>query len=64
MQWEDWLKLAETNADQGNRKWDAVAKKEEIVGQSDSISQARTADEKDTAEQHAPAFEIPPAPLR
>jgi hypothetical protein len=63
-QWEEWLKLAELNADQDNRSWDAVAKREEIVGQSDSIPQATMADQKDTAEQHAPAFEIPPAPLR
>lgn len=63
-QWEEWLKLAELNAEADNRTWDAVSKREEIVGQSDSIPQAKVADQKDTAEQHAPAFEVPPASMR
>jgi len=57
--WEEWLKLAELNASRGNRKWNAVEKREEIVGESDSIPQAKAAAHRDTAEEHAPAFEVP-----
>lgn len=62
--WEEWLKLAVMNAEQDNRSWNAVEKREEVVGQSDSISQAKVAEEKDTAEQHAPAIEVPPSAQR
>lgn len=58
-QWDEWLQLALLNADQDNRSWNAVERREEVVGQSDSIPQAEVAEEKDTAEQHAPAVEIP-----
>ena len=58
-QWEQWLDLAEKNAGDEIRNWDAVEMREQIVGQSDAAQQARQADTKDTAEQHAPALEIP-----
>lgn len=58
-QWEEWLTLAEKNAIEGVRDWDAVALREQIVGQSDASQQARRADVEDTAVQHAPALEIP-----
>ncbi|KAH8599648.1 hypothetical protein B0O99DRAFT_682880 [Bisporella sp. PMI_857] len=58
-EWGEWLKLAESNAIDGNRLWDAVAMRQDIVGQTDSLQQAKTAAHNDTAEQHAPAFEIP-----
>lgn len=59
------MELAEFNARMLTRDWKAVERKEELVGQSDSIPQAKVADpQKDTAEQHAPVFEIPPTPLR
>jgi hypothetical protein len=58
-QWDEWLKLAEMNAKNENRKWDAVGQREHIVGQVESIPQARSADH-DTAEQHVPAIEVPP----
>jgi hypothetical protein len=51
--------LAEKNAIEGVRDWDAVALREQIVGQSDASQQARRADVEDTAVQHAPALEIP-----
>jgi hypothetical protein len=58
--WDQWLKLAELNATNGNRKWDAVAKREQIVGQVDSAPQAKEAVKGvDTAAQHVPVFEIP-----
>ena len=63
-QWEQWLKLAESNAFEGNRLWDAVGNRENIVGQTDSISQAKAAGYTDTAQQHAPAFEIPIDPTK
>ena len=63
-QWDAWLQLALENSEQDNRLWTAVAKKEDVVGQSDSISQAKVAKEKDTAEQHAPAVEIQLPALR
>lgn len=58
--WDEWLRLAETNASMGNRAWEAVSKREEIVGQTDSIPQAKEAatTSRDTAEEHAPAFEV------
>ena len=58
-QWEDWLALAEKNATDGVRNWDAVGMRENIVGQSDAPQQAAKAHVEDTAEQHAPPFEIP-----
>jgi len=62
-QWEEWLKLAEENA-KNNRDWNAVELREEIVGQMDTIPQAKSADHKDTAEQHAPVFVIPPQAMK
>lgn len=58
-QWEDWLNHAEKKAAQMERNWDAVAMREQIVGQSDAPQQAAQAHEADSAEQHAPAIEIP-----
>lgn len=58
-QWEDWLVEAEKKAAKMERDWDAVAMREQIVGQSDAPQQAARAHETDSAEQHAPAIEIP-----
>jgi len=55
-QWDQWLDLAELNATEGNRLWDAVGIREEIIGQP-------TID-TDAAQQHAPAFEIPINPTK
>ena len=61
-EWDKWLALADENAKAGVRNWDAVGQREGIVGHSDAPQQAvqaAQADSKDTAEQHAPAMEIP-----
>lgn len=63
-QWDKWLDEALMNAKQNNRSWLSVRRREEVVGESDSIPQAKVANEKDTAEQHAPAFEVLPSALR
>lgn len=57
--WDHWLEVAEENAAAGNRSWDAVLMREKIVGQAESAGQSTTGYEKDTAEQHVPATEIP-----
>jgi hypothetical protein len=57
--WDTWLEAAEKNAAAGKRKWDAVAERERIVGQAESVGQSMAANEKDTAEQHVPAIDIP-----
>ena len=56
--WDEWLREAEKNVE--NRGWNAVAKKDEIVGETDSIQQLKVGDIRDTAEEHAPAVQIPP----
>ena len=58
-QWDDWLKAAEENARNGKRDWHAVEEKENILTKTDSIPHANGACHKDTAEQHAPALEVP-----
>jgi hypothetical protein len=63
-QWEEWLTLAGENAINDVRDWDAVMMRDRIVGQSDAAQQAKEADVKDTAEQHAPAIEVPPPTKR
>lgn len=57
--WDQWLEVAEENAVADNRTWNAVLMREKIVGQAESAGQATTGYEKDTAEQHVPATEIP-----
>ena len=59
-QWEEWLRQAEENAAAGVRNWNAVEMREEIVGQTDKEEQAKKAHIEDSAEQHAPAIEVPP----
>jgi len=55
-QWDQWLQIAEKNAVEGNRLWDAVGNRENIVG--------RATAHADTPKHHAPAFEIPPNPTK
>lgn len=55
-EWETWLKLAEEKAIAGERDWNAVEMREAIVGQAESSPKAG---EKDLAEQHVPASEVP-----
>jgi len=63
--WDKWLKLAEENAIAGMREWDAVKMREIIVGQAETVPpQDVEADRKDNAEEHIPAFEIPPPEKR
>ncbi|KAG0648916.1 hypothetical protein D0Z07_4674 [Hyphodiscus hymeniophilus] len=59
-QWEEWLEAAERNAKDNIRNWNAVAERERIVGQAESVPQAKAATRRDTAEQHVPAVEVPP----
>lgn len=63
--WDKWLKLAEENAINGNREWDAVKMREDIVGQAEAVApQDAAIESKDNAEQHVPAFEVPPPEKR
>lgn len=55
-QWDQWLKLAESNAIEGNRAWDAVGILKTILDQSTEIT--------DAAQQHAPAYDIPVNPTK
>jgi hypothetical protein len=55
-EWEKWLKLAEERAVAGDRDWNAVEMREVIVGQAESSPKPG---EKDLAEQHVPASEVP-----
>jgi hypothetical protein len=59
--WDRWLEAAEQNAVKGNRAWNAVEMREKIVGQAESTGQSLAAakHEKDTAEQHVPAIDVP-----
>ncbi|ESZ94671.1 hypothetical protein SBOR_4922 [Sclerotinia borealis F-4128] len=56
--WQQWLEKAETAANDGNERWDAVRQKDTTVGESDSVPQAEAAF-KDTAAEHAPAIQVP-----
>ena len=60
-EWDEWLKLAEQEASAGNRGWNSVEIREAVVGVAESTPQ-RGAD--DAAEQHVPAFEVPPPEKR
>jgi hypothetical protein len=60
-QWDKWLAEAEVNAKSGNRAWPAIHKREIIVGEVE-LKPQDLAMTKDTAEQHAPAVEVPPQP--
>ncbi len=60
-EWDEWLKLAEQNASEGNMRWNAVEVREAVVGVAESTPQ-RAAD--DAAQQHVPAYEIPPPDKR
>lgn len=61
--WAEWLKEAEEHAAKNDRHWNAVRRRDEIVGGAATAPTART-DENDTAEQHAPALEVPPAEVQ
>jgi hypothetical protein len=61
-EWDRWLKEAEENALNGNRNWNAIQRREALVGQAE-LTPAE-ASLKDTAEQHLPAYEIPPPEKR
>jgi hypothetical protein len=62
-EWDEWLKLAELNAADGNRKWNAVEVREAVVGVAESTPQS-AAEDGDAAEQHVPAYEVPPPDKR
>lgn len=64
-QWAQWLKEAEDQAQKQppNREWKAVKRREEIVGGVNTAPDARS-DDIDTAEQHAPAIDVPPAEVQ
>ena len=61
-EWTEWLKEAEEHASK-DRKWAAVRRRDEIVGGVKTAPTART-DDVDTAEQHAPATDVPPAEIQ
>ncbi|TVY40031.1 hypothetical protein LOCC1_G007303 [Lachnellula occidentalis] len=56
-QWDEWLTLAEQEAQKGNRGWNAVQQREKIVGQLDPVTRD-DATPVDNAEQHVPAVEV------
>jgi hypothetical protein len=60
-EWDEWLRLAEQEASNGNRAWNAVETRETVVGVAESTPQ-RSAE--DAAEQHVPAYEVPPPDKR
>jgi hypothetical protein len=62
-EWDEWLKLAELNAAEGNRRWNAVEVREAVVGVAESTPQG-AAEDGDAAEQHVPAYEVPPPDKR
>ncbi len=62
-EWDEWLKLAEEAAVNGNMKWEAVKMREKVVGQAESPPQ-ESISHVDTVKQHVPAYEIPPQPTR
>jgi hypothetical protein len=62
-EWDEWLRLAEINAVAGNRAWNAVQVREAVVGVAESTPQGQDRHE-DTAEQHVPAYEVPPPDKR
>lgn len=64
-EWDVWLKLAEENAVGNKRKWNAVEKRENVVGQTELAPDTPISPvASDRAEQHVPAFEIPPPATR
>ncbi|TVY90998.1 hypothetical protein LAWI1_G004256, partial [Lachnellula willkommii] len=56
-QWDEWLNLAEQEAQNGNREWSAVQQREKIVGQVDRVV-SHDAAPVDNLEQHVPAVEV------
>ena len=58
--WDKWLKAAEDNAVGEVRNWKAVEMRERIIGEAESTIPTREAPHEDSAEQHAPALEVPP----
>ncbi len=60
-EWDRWLAMAETNALANKRDWKAVEKREEVVCLSVTDAEAIN---KDIAEQHVPAYEVPPPDTR
>lgn len=62
-EWDEWLSLAELNAVEGNRGWNAVQVREAVVGVAESTPQGQDRHE-DAAEQHVPAYEVPPPDKR
>ena len=60
-EWDEWLKLAEQNASDGNKNWNAVEVREAVVGVAESTPQHAA---EDAAEQHVPAYEVPPPEKR
>jgi hypothetical protein len=63
-QWDQWLKEAEVQSlsTPPNRGWQAVQRREDIVGGVNTAPEAR--EEEDTALQHAPAVDVPPADMQ
>ncbi|GAB1315880.1 hypothetical protein MFIFM68171_06090 [Madurella fahalii] len=58
-QWKDWLNEAVNEAWKGNRKWEAVSRKNEIMKESvDALPPTFTGRRFDEAEQHAPLHEV------
>jgi hypothetical protein len=60
-EWDEWLKLAEQNATDGNNGWNAVEIREADVGVAESTPRRAA---EDAAPQHVPAYEIPPPDKR
>jgi hypothetical protein len=60
-EWDEWLKLAEQNAADGNKGWNAVETRETVVGVAESTPQQAA---EDAAPQHVPAYDIPPPDKR
>lgn len=61
-QWDSWLQEAQDAVVNNRRAWPAVSRKDDLIGETDALSQSMAAAEKgtDTAQQHAPAVNIPP----
>ncbi|RKF71863.1 hypothetical protein GcC1_096020 [Golovinomyces cichoracearum] len=64
-EWDEWLRIAEHNAIQGNREWPAVLMRDYVVGKDSTITTSNLATSvhphvEDRLQNRVPAFEIPP----
>lgn len=62
-QWDQWLEEALSMVE--NADWEAVRRKNEIVGKTETLPQTTSKNvDSNTAQQHVPAFEVPLKPTK